>query len=172
MDFTIRQECNSDYDEIYKLIKTAFETAKVKDGDEQDYAARLRNSQSYIPKLSLVAEQDGKLIGHIMLTKLCVRQQNGTMTEGLLAAPLSVLLEHRGKGIGMLLMKEGLRLAKKLGYKFVILVGDPAYYNRLGFEQASLYGITSENGIPDQYVLAHKIVPDALNGIQGTINFY
>lgn len=171
MDFKIRQENKADYDEIYKLIKTAFETAKVRDGDEQDYAVKLRNGNGYIPELALVAEQNGKLIGHIMFTKFYVKQQNGETIEGLLVAPLSVLNKYRDKGVGSGLMKEGLKRAKDLGYKLAILAGDPSYYNRFGFEQSSLLGITNENGIPDQYVLINLLIPDILKGINGTINF-
>lgn len=172
MDFKIRQETKADYDEIYKLIQTAFETANVKDGDEQDYAVKLRNSKNYIPQLALVAEKDGKLIGHIMFTKLYIKLENGEMLEGLLVAPLSVLIEYRNMGVGSALMSKGLKVAKGLGYKFVILAGDPNYYNRFGFEQSSLYGITNENSIPDQFVLIYKIAPDALDGVQGRVNFY
>lgn len=172
MNFKIRQENKNDYDEVYALIKTAFETAKVKDGSEQDYAVKLRNSKGYIPALALAAEKDGKLIGHIMLTKLYVKQENGESLEALLVAPLSVLIEHRDKGIGSALMKEGLKRAKELGYKFAILVGDPNYYNRFGFEQSSLYGITNEDGFPDQFVMVNKIVPNALDNVSGTISFH
>lgn len=172
MDYKIRQENEADYNEIYKLIQTAFETAKVRDGDEQDYAIGLRNSKHYIPELAFVAEKDNKLIGHIMFTKLYVKQQNGEKAEGLLVAPLSVLIEYRNKGIGSTLMKEGLRQAKELGYKFAILAGDPDYYSKLGFEQSSHFNIINENGIPDQFVLVNRIISNALDGIQGTINFY
>ena len=62
-NFKIRQETKEDLDEVYQLIKTAFETAKVKDGDEQDFAVKLREGKNFIPELSMVAETDGKLIG-------------------------------------------------------------------------------------------------------------
>jgi putative acetyltransferase len=58
----IRQEGKSDYTTIYNLIKTAFETAKVKDGDGQDSVNELRNSNKYIPELALVAEENGNII--------------------------------------------------------------------------------------------------------------
>ena len=59
-NFKIRQETKEDLDEVYQLIKTAFETAKVKDGDEQDFAVKLREGKNFIPELSMVAETDGK----------------------------------------------------------------------------------------------------------------
>ena len=66
---TIRQATPEDFDAIYSLVKTAFQTAKVSDGGEQDFVLKLRKG-SYIPELELVAEEDGVLIGHIMLIVL------------------------------------------------------------------------------------------------------
>ena len=59
---TIRQATPEDFDAIYSLVKTAFQTAKVSDGDEQDFVLKLRKGR-YIPELELVAEEDGVLIG-------------------------------------------------------------------------------------------------------------
>ncbi|MCL1901438.1 MAG: GNAT family N-acetyltransferase [Firmicutes bacterium] len=70
---TIRTEKEADYKKIYELVKRAFETAKVSDGDEQDYVEALRRSDRYIPDFALVAEDDGKLTGHIMLTKTFIK---------------------------------------------------------------------------------------------------
>ena len=68
----IRQEKPDEFKNIYDLVKTAFQTAKVANGKEQDYVDKLRASGNYIPKLALIAEVDEKLVGHIMLTRnLC-----------------------------------------------------------------------------------------------------
>lgn len=61
--FTVRQEREAEFPAIYELIRTAFATAEVSDGDEQDFANRLRIHGNYIPELALVAECQGKLIG-------------------------------------------------------------------------------------------------------------
>ena len=84
---TIRQATPKDFDAIYSLVKTAFQTAKVSDGGEQDFVLKLRKG-SYIPELELVAEEDGVLIGHIMLTGASIRE-NGGCFGTLLLAPLS-----------------------------------------------------------------------------------
>ena len=67
----IRQEINLN-SKIFIIDKIAFETARVSNGNEQDFVNRLRASGSYIPELALVAEENGKLVGHIMLTKTYV----------------------------------------------------------------------------------------------------
>ena len=72
--FTVRQEREAEFPAIYELIRTAFATAEVSDGDEQDFANRLRIHGNYIPELALVAECQGKLIGHIMLIGLAQRR--------------------------------------------------------------------------------------------------
>ena len=72
----IRQEKPSDFPAIYDLVKVAFQTGKVSNGLEQDYVNQLRASGNYIPQLALVAEEDGKLVGHIMLTKTYVSLDN------------------------------------------------------------------------------------------------
>ena len=66
----IRQEHNKEFHSIYALVKAAFESAEHADGNEPDLVNALRKSDSYIPELSLVAEIDGKIVGHIMFTKL------------------------------------------------------------------------------------------------------
>ena len=111
---TIRQATPEDFDAIYSLVKTAFQTAKVSDGGEQDFVLKLRKG-SYIPELELVAEEDGVLIGHIMLTGASIRE-NGGCFGTLLLAPLSVALEWRAKGIGTALIREALAKAAALAF--------------------------------------------------------
>jgi len=168
-NYRIRQENATDWPAIYSLIRIAFETAKVKDGDEQDFATGLRTSERYIPELSLVAEQDGMLIGHVMLTHTVLHQDTGEDVDVLLLAPLSVLLEYRNRGVGGALVEEACRTAKELGYTAVFLCGDPAYYNRFGFRQSSGWGITAIQSIPDQYVLVKELKEGFLDSVQGKI---
>lgn len=164
----IRQSKPEEWDTIYQLIRTAFETAHVKDGTEQDFATQLYQSDCFVPELSLVAEVDGHLVGHIMLTRTFIATEDGQRFCGLLVAPLSVLLEHRNQGVGSALMKEGLKRAAEQNYEVAFLVGNPGYYQRFGFQPASRWGITYP-GIPDIYVMACEIKPRALDGIKGEI---
>jgi len=166
----IRREKPEEFSQIYDLVKVAFQTAKVADGKEQDFVNQLRGSGNYIPELALIAEENGKLIGHIMLTKTCI-VSSSTRFETLLLAPVSVVLEYRNRGIGSGLIKESFRLAKAMGYTSVMLVGDPAYYHRFGFKGAFNFGIKSRYNIPDEYVMACELVPGALSGISGTADF-
>lgn len=166
----IRRERPEEFPRIFDLVKTAFQTAKVSDGKEQDFVNHLRKSGNYIPELALVAEEGGRLVGHIMLTKTYITTEKNKF-ETLLLAPLSVALEHRNKGVGSKLVTESFKLARKMGYASVVVVGDPAYYHRFGFKAAVNFGIKNTNNIPDENVMVCELAPKVLQGISGTITF-
>ena len=113
----IRQERLTDHDIIYEVIKTSFLKAEHADGKEQDLAAMLRESEAYLPELSLVAEVDGTVVGHVLFTEAKVGEQ-----KVLALAPLSVLPEYQRKGIGTALVKEGHRIGKELGYSYSVVL--------------------------------------------------
>jgi len=96
----IRPETPEEFPLLYDFVQRAFATARVCDGDEQDYAARLRAGDAYIPALALVAEEGGRIIGHVLFTRLAVRWADGREQPALLLGPLSVALEHRSRGVG------------------------------------------------------------------------
>jgi len=167
----IRQENSHDYAAIYELVKTAFETAKVKDGDEQDFVNRLRDSDKYIPSLALVAEEDGKIIGHIMVTKTWVTHGD-EKHEVLYLAPVSVLLEYRKKGVGSELIRRCLTTGKEMGYKAVFLAGDPGYYHRFGFEATIKHGIKCSIDLPEEFnenIMVCELIPGGLKGVTGVV---
>lgn len=167
----IRRETRTDYTEIYNLVKLAFETAEVSNGKEQDFVVKLRDSENYIPELALVAESDNRIIGHIMLTKTYI-MADAEEIETLILAPLAVDIEYRKKGVGSGLIKKSFELAAEMGYKSVLLVGNPDYYSRFGFKQSkSAFSIRNTNNIPDQYVMACELIPNSLKGFYGTITF-
>lgn len=158
----IREEKPGEFGAIYDLVKTAFATARVKDGDEQDYVDALRKGDGYIPALALVAEEDGGLAGHIMLTRVKLATDDDRAVKCLLLAPLSVVLECRSRGVGAALTREALRRAAAMGYEAVFLVGDPAYYSRFGFRRAAEFGVEYTGNIPAEVVQALELKPGAL----------
>ena len=95
----IRKEELKDKEEIYNLVKEAFKNAEHSDGQEHNLVNKLRNSESFIPELALVAEDNEKIAAHIMYTKVHI--VNGEeKDESLALAPLSVLPEYQNKGVG------------------------------------------------------------------------
>ena len=158
----IRQERPEDRDLVYQLIKASFAHAEHRDGHEQDLAAALRESGSFIPELSLVAVEDGKLVGHILFTRAFV---DGT--EVLALAPLSVLPGYQGRGIGSALIRRGHAAASALGYGYSVVLGHPKYYPKAGYVPASRYGIQAPFAVDDECFMAVRLREDAgrLHGV-------
>lgn len=156
-DYIVREERPEEFPAIHNLVETAFETARVKDGTEQDFVDRLRASGGYIPELALVAAGDAVLLGHIMLTRLVFKADSGVAPRALLLAPLSVLMEYRGQGIGAALVAEALRRARESGFQAVFLAGDPGYYGRFGFVRSDSLGVRCGESIPPQFLLALEL---------------
>ena len=101
------------------------------------------------PPLSLVAVEDGRVVGHILFTEIRI----GDKTD-LALAPLSVLPAYQRQGIGQALMARGHAEAARLGYGFSVVLGSPAYYSRAGYVPAARYGIRSPFDVPDEYFMA------------------
>lgn len=165
----IRPEKPEEFPYLYDFVRTAFETAPVSDGNEQDFVDMLRESVNYVPDLALVVEKEGKIIGHIMLTKTYLTTSKGHL-EALLLAPVSVLLEQRNKGTGTALIKEGIKRARAMGFGAIFLVGDPDYYARFGFKPVTSYGIRHSDDIPEKYVMALELVFGALKDTDGVVH--
>ncbi len=148
----IRQENKNDYEEVYNVIKTAFETAEHSDGNEQDLVVALRKSDNFIPELSLVAVMDNKIVGYILFTKIKIGKQ-----EELALAPLGVLPEYQKQGIGRTLIQEGNKKAKELGYHYSVVLGSDKYYPKFGYVSAKEYGIVAPFDVPDENFMAIKL---------------
>lgn len=152
----IRRETPKDYEEVYKLIAEAFATAEHTDGNEQDLVTALRKGSAFIPDLSLVAEINGELAGHILFTKALVGND-----EVLVLAPLSVKPQYQKRGVGTALMKEGHKIAKELGYPYSLVLGSESYYPRVGYIPADQLGITIPEGMPAENFMAMKLQENA-----------
>lgn len=161
----IRQENVQDYDEVYTMVKSAFATAEHADGTEHDLVAALRGSEAFLPELSLVAEDNGSIVGHIMFTKA----QIGERTE-LALAPLAILPGRQGQGIGTKLIREGHRIAGELGYGYSVVMGSETYYPRAGYEPAEQFGIKVPEGVPSANYMAIRLREDA-EPVSGAVRY-
>lgn len=168
MDIVIRQEQEDDYKKTEYVVEEAFKTAEYTDHTEQFLVAKLRNSNAFVPELSLVAEHDGEIIGHIMLTKVIIR--NDTKEEEALSlAPLSVLPEYQKEGVGSKLIEEALKTAKKLGFKSVIVLGHDQYYPKFGFKPGKNWGIISPFDVRDEFFMALELEEGSLKDVSGLV---
>ena len=144
---------------------------KQSDHTEHLLVDRLRESEEYIPELSLVADAGkGLIVGHIMLSKAEVRCNNKT-TEVLCVAPLSVLPSFQKQGIGTNLMTEAHRRATLLGYRGAVLLGHAHYYPRFGYRPASYFHISFPLPAPDECCMARELTPGGLAEVCGTVHF-
>ncbi|MEJ2092022.1 MAG: N-acetyltransferase [Syntrophobacterales bacterium] len=139
----IRHELESDVEEIFKVTQAAFADHPFSHQTEQFIVNTLRAAKAL--SISLVAEIDGKVVGHIAFSPVAISDGSHDW-YGL--GPISVLPAFQKRGIGKSLMHEGLALLKALGAHGCVLVGDPGYYERFGFRNLpdlSIEGVPPEN---------------------------
>ena len=161
----IRQENYKDHKAVYQLVTEAFATAEHADGNEQDLVVALRKGNAFIPELSLVAEHNGTVMGHILFTHGKVG-----MDDILVLAPLSVKPCYQKQGVGTALMREGHKIAKRLGYQYSLVLGSESYYPRTGYIPAEQFGIIVPVGVPTENFMAIKLQEDAKT-IGGTVTY-
>jgi predicted N-acetyltransferase YhbS len=128
----------------------------------------LRNSNAFISELSIVEEYDGKIVGHILLTKITI-DDDGKIYDSLALAPVSVKPEFQKKGIGGCLILESHKEAKRFGYKSIILLGHEKYYPRFGYQMTSNFGIKLPFNAPDECCMAIELIEGGLKGVSGTV---
>ena len=168
MNINIRKENENDYKLSEVVVENAFKNAEHTDHREHFLVAKLRKSDVFVPELSLVAEFDGKIVGHIMLTKLII-EDNENKYESLALAPVSILSEYQNKGIGSKLIRESLKIAKEIGFKSVIVLGHDKYYLRFGFKPASIWGIKAPFDVPDESFMVLELEVGGLDSVTGTV---
>jgi putative acetyltransferase len=125
----IRKETDEDIEAITEVTIEAFKTLTISNHTEQFIINSLRAAGALT--ISLVAEIDGRVVGHIAFSPVTV-SDGATGWFGL--GPVSVLPEYQKQGVGKSLINEGLSLLKDRGGRGCALVGDPNYYIRLGFK--------------------------------------
>lgn len=129
----IRRETAADVEAIAAVTEAAF---AERPGGEVWLVGALREDEGRLPALSLVAEVDGEVVGHVV----CTRGRVDT-TPALGLGPLSVRPDFQRRGVGKALMHTVLGAADALDEPLVALLGDPAYYSRFGFRPADELGI-------------------------------
>jgi putative acetyltransferase len=155
----IREENNADQDAIRDVLKSAF---------PKDAEARLVDLLRHRRKasLALVAVADERIVGHILFSPVTVtRVPLGFRGLGL--APVAVRRDFQHRGIGSMLIREGLERCKQGGYDAVVVLGHPNYYPRFGFRTASAHGLGNEYGVDDAFMVLglRDGILDEINGL-------
>jgi putative acetyltransferase len=136
----VRQETADDFDAVRRVHTEAF----VRHGHagnrppEVALADELRASPAFLPQLSLVADNGQLVVGHVIATRATVGPDESPVL-GL--GPLGVLPSHQRQGVGTVLMETMISIVESLDEPMIVLLGEPAYYHRFGFELAATFGI-------------------------------
>jgi putative acetyltransferase len=160
----IREEQGADHAAVHQLHQAAFGQV-----DEAKLVDALRQSDAFIPALSLVALIDDEVVGHILFTRIRIRGASGAEAESLALAPVAVLPAHQRRGIGGQLIRAGLAMARRLGHASCIVLGHHEYYPRFGFRPASAWGIRAPFDASDEVFMAMELVPYGLRGVSGVV---
>ena len=159
----IRAERDNDRASVHAVNVSAFESPS-----EANLVDALRqNAQSVV---SLVAEDSGEVIAHIMFSPVSLSGYPNLKLMGL--APMAVAPEHQLKGIGSALVQAGLEQCRQLGCAAVVVLGHPEYYPRFGFSPSSRFGIDSEYDVPEEVFMAMELEPEALSGKTGRVKYH
>ena len=155
---------NSDSLEERSVIR-AINEAAFGGPDEADLVDKLRSDGHVL--ISLVAEHDAGLVGHVLFSRMWIRNQAGALVSAVALAPVAVLPEHQRRGIGGRLVRHGLELLRARGERIAIVVGHPDYYPRFGFSTEKAQSLKSP--FPVEAFMAIELSPGALDGVQGSV---
>ena len=160
---TIRPEKPEDLPFIHSVIVKTFKREA-----EARLADKLRRACPGC--LSLVAEEDGAIVGHVMFTPVVIK--NTREVHGMGLAPMSVLPSRQRRGIGTLLVKAGLRMLQEKGCPFIIVLGHPEYYPRFGFQPAARLRIRSQwDEVPEEAFMILVMDAEAMANVAGVARF-
>lgn len=142
----IREERADDVEAVRAVHRAAFE-------DEGDLVSRLadalRENMAEGNGLSLVADDNGTVVGHVLFTRSLL-DAPPRLVDVQVLSPVGVLPERQGKGIGAALIRQGVEMLAERGVPLVFLEGSPTYYSRLGFEPGADHGFRKPSlRIPD-----------------------
>lgn len=158
----VRAEARPDRSAVYFLNCAAFPTSA-----EAELVDQLRERND--PYLSYVADQDGRIVGHIFFTTVHLDTAPKLRLMGL--GPMAVQSEHQGAGIGTALVKVGLQACRRERIAAVVVLGDPAYYARFGFRPAADFDLECTFDAPPGAFMALELLPGALRNRSGLIKY-
>ena len=166
MNLQLREASEADTPAIIAVATTAFGA----DGGPEiaDLVDDLLRDPTAQPLLSLVAEVDGKLVGHVFFSAARIENSERPVRVSLLA-PLAVHPEFHGQGIGGRLIRDGLELLRNTGTELVFVLGSPRFYPRFGFRTAGVEGFEAPHPIPAKNAEAW-MVQELQGGVIGQVH--
>ena len=158
----IRAEVPRDYLSVHQITAAAFGVET-----EAKLIGVLRAQAS--PVVSLVAEDNGTLVGHILFSPVSLP---GSEALAMGLAPMAVTPLRQRRGIGSALVRAGLARCQELGAVAVVVVGHPEFYPKFGFSPAERFGLKCEYDVPAEAFMAIELHARALRGVSGTVKYH
>jgi putative acetyltransferase len=163
----IRPYRNEDAPAVRRVHSRAFGGRE----DEAHLVESLHDAGAAPVSLVAAAEPDGRVVGHVLFSPVELLDGRGDDPPKMVGlAPVAVLPEHQGRGIGSRLIHEGLEACRGAGYGAAVVLGEPGYYSRFGFERASARALGNEYGA-DEHFMVVELADGALGGVGGTVRY-
>jgi putative acetyltransferase len=159
----IRLFTAGDADAVYEVHRRAFDGRT----DESRIVQRLHDADKAV--VSLVAVEDDRIVGHVLFSPTRVENRKEDI-ELVGLAPVGVLPEKQNEGVGSSLIQRGLEACREAGVDAVVVLGDPGYYSRFGFERAGEYGLGNEYGA-DEGFMVKPLHEGALDDVDGIVTY-
>lgn len=163
-ELSIREESHADHARVEQIHETAF-------GRPAEAALVRALRASAKPRISLVAELRGEVIGHVFFSPVSIEPAAPSPPAAGLA-PLAVVPQAQHRGAGSALVSAGLRACVFVGWKVVFVLGSPAYYSRFGFVSAPALGLRYESEAFDSGFQVFELAPGALSGCSGRVLYH
>ena len=165
----IRPAADADLAEVLRVHESAF--GHVQGVEIAELVVGLLSDKSAVPLFSFVAEMEGRSVGHILFTAVQIQGASCPVSAQILA-PLGVAKSHQGKGVGRLLVIEGLGRLGAAGVDLVFVLGHPGLYRKYGFRRASLFDLKAPYPIPPEHEgawMVQELRPNILGRVRGTV---
>lgn len=162
-----RNEQEFDYKIVEDLTREAFWNHHVLGCDEHYLVHIMRDSKAFIKELDIIVLLDNKIVANIIYTKAIILDDNEKKHNVISFGPISVLPEYQGHGIGTKLIEHTKILAQDLGYKAILIYGDPDFYSKVGFIPAKNLGIATKDNMYSVALQACELIKDALSNCSG-----
>ncbi|NEP59850.1 MAG: N-acetyltransferase [Symploca sp. SIO2G7] len=167
---TVVQEMPEHFGSIRRLTIDAFAASNFGHNGEAELIDSIRNQCDNI--LSLVAIDDHCVVGHILFSPTTIRSKSSTI-YGMGLAPMAVLPSYQKRGVGSMLVREGLQHLTKSDSAFTIVAGHPEYYLRFGFLPAQRFSITHGFAdMPQDILFIHLPDETLISELTGGLVYY
>ncbi|MDR0877995.1 MAG: N-acetyltransferase [Treponema sp.] len=166
MKLKLRPEEENDYRLVEELTREAFWNVYFPGCNEHFLIHNLRKASEFVKELDFIALHNNQIVGNIVYVEAKIKGNDKEHTV-LTFGPISVLPEYQNRGIGGELINHTIKLSGEMGYKAILIYGDPEYYKRFGFKESKAFNITNKDGKYPAALLVFELYPEALNGITG-----